>query len=254
MKKLIDTHSHIYYDKYNDDLDEVINRSLDKGVDKIICVGVDIESSIQSLEIANKYNNVFSTVGYHPHESQKATKGYLKDLEAMCKEPKVVAIGETGLDYYYNHSSPEIQKKRFIEQIELANSLKLPIIIHNRESDDDLYKILEKYTPKGVIHCFSSNLNFANKIIDLGLLLSFTGIITFKNSGLSDVISSIPISKLMVETDSPYLTPEPHRGKRNEPSYVLIVAKKIAEIKKIPLEDVINQTTSNALKLFYKLK
>ena len=254
MKKLIDTHSHIYYDKYSHDLDEVINRSLDKGVDKIICVGVNLESSIKSLEIANKYSNVFCTVGYHPHESQKVTKGYLNDLEIMCKEPKVVAIGETGLDYYYNHSYPEIQKKRFIEQIELAISLKLPVVIHNRESDNDLYEILKRYTPKGVIHCFSSDINFANKIMDLGLLLSFTGIITFKNSTLSDVISSIPISKLMVETDSPYLTPEPHRGKRNEPSYVSIVAKKIAEIKKVPIQDVINQTTSNALKLFYKLK
>ena len=117
-----------------------------------------------------------------------------------------------------------------------------------------MYKILKKYTPKGVIHCFSSDINFANKIIDLGLLLSFTGIITFKNSTLSNVIASIPISKLMVETDSPYLTPEPYRGKRNEPSYVSIVAEKIAEIKKIPIEDVIDQTTSNALKLFYKLK
>jgi TatD DNase family protein len=254
MKKLIDTHSHIYYDKYNHDLDEVINRSLDKGIDRIICVGVDLESSIQSLEIANKYSNVFCTVGYHPHESQKAINGYLNDLEEMCKDPKVVAIGETGLDYYYNYSYPEIQKKRFIEQIELAISLKLPVVIHNRESDNDLYEILKKYTPKGVIHCFSSDINFANKIIDLGLLLSFTGIITFKNSTLSNVIASIPISKLMVETDSPYLTPEPYRGKRNEPSYVSIVAEKIAEIKKIPIEDVIDQTTSNALKLFYKLK
>ena len=254
INKLIDTHSHIYYDQYNDDLDEVINRSLDKGVDKIVCVGVDLQSSIQSLELANKYDNIFCTVGYHPHESEKATDQYLNELEVMCKEPNVIGIGETGLDYYYKHSNIEIQKKRFIEQIELANSLDLPVVIHNRESDNDLYKILKKYIPKGVIHCFSSNIDFANKIVDLGLLLSFTGIITFKNSNLYDVIESTPISKIMVETDSPYLTPEPYRGKRNEPSYVSIIAEKISEIKKIPINDVAKQTTSNALNLFKKLK
>ena len=172
----------------------------------------------------------------------------------MSQEEKVVAIGETGLDYYYNHSEPEIQKKRFIEQIELANSLKLPVVIHNRDSDDDLYDILKKHHPKGVIHCFSSNFDYATKIINLGLILSFTGIITFKNSTLHDVIEKIDLSKFMIETDSPYLTPEPYRGKRNEPSYVYFVAKKIAEIKNISIEEVINHTTKNALNLFDKIK
>ena len=146
-----------------------------------------------------------------------------------------------------------IQKKRFSEQIELANSLDLPIVVHNRESDNDLYNILKKYKPKGVIHCFASDTIFAKKIIDLGLLLSFTGIITFKNSTLDDVVRSIPLSKLMIETDSPYLTPEPYRGKRNEPSYISIIAKKIAEIKGVSINDVISETTSNALNLFHKL-
>ena len=254
MIGLIDTHSHIYYEQYNDDFDEVINRASDQGVHRIICVGVDLESSIQSLELANKYNSVFCTVGYHPHESEKASNNYLTELEEMCKNPKVVGIGETGLDYYYKHSDIEIQKKRFVEQIELANSLSLPVVVHNRESDDDLYEILRRYKPKGVIHCFASDAIFAKKIIDLGLLLSFTGIITFKNSNLNDVVYSTPLSKLMVETDSPYLTPEPYRGKRNEPSHVSIIAKKIAAIKDVSINHVISETTSNALNLFHKLK
>ena len=251
---LIDTHSHIYYDKYNNDFNEVLDRANDRGVKKIICVGTDLESSIKSLEISNKYENIYCAIGYHPHESSKAEKGYLNEIEKMSKENKVVAIGETGLDYYYNYSDSNTQKKRFIEQIELANSLKLPVIIHNRDSDDDLYNILKKYHPKGVIHCFSSTTDYAIKILKLGILLSFTGIITFKNSTLGDVIEQINLSNIMVETDSPYLTPEPHRGKRNEPSYVYYVAKKIAEIKNVPIEEVINRTTKNALDLFYKIK
>tara|TARA_Y100001968_G_scaffold286463_1_gene287228 strand:- start:137 stop:895 length:759 start_codon:yes stop_codon:yes gene_type:complete len=251
---LIDTHSHIYYEKYNDDLDEVIHRAKNKGVKKIICVGTDLESSIQSLEISNKYRDVYCSIGFHPHESSLAKKDYLYKLEEMSKEDKVVAIGETGLDYYYNYSDQDIQKKIFIEQIELANSLELPVVIHNRNSDDDLYEILKKYRPNGVIHCFSSDINYATKILKIGVLLSFTGIITFKNSTLDDVIKKIDLSKIMVETDSPYLTPIPYRGKRNEPSYVELVAKKIAEIKNISLEEVAHHTTQNALNLFHKIR
>ena len=254
MKNLIDTHSHIYYDQYKDDLSEVINRALEKGVERIICVGVDLETSIESLELANKYENIFCTAGYHPHESSKANKNYLNELEMICKEPKVVAIGEIGLDYYYKHSNIETQKRCFKEQVELANSLNLPVVIHNRESDNDLYEILKAYTPKGVIHCFASDAEFATKIINLGLMISFTGIITFKNSSLDNVVKSTPLSNLMVETDSPYLTPEPYRGKRNEPANVSLIAEKIAEIKDTSITNVAEQTTSNALKLFHKLR
>jgi len=251
---LIDTHSHIYYEKYKDDLDEVINRAEKNGVKKIICIGTDLKSSIESLKISNKYKNIYCAIGFHPHESSQAKDGYLNELEEMSKEDKVVAIGETGLDYYYNYSDSKTQKKRFIEQIELANSLKLPVVIHNRNSDDDLYDILKKYRPNGVIHCFSSNINYAIKILKLDILLSFTGIVTFKNSTLDNIIKEIDLSKIMIETDSPYLTPIPYRGKRNEPSYVYFIAKKIAEIKGISIEQVANHTTKNALNLFHKIK
>ena len=194
---LIDTHSHIYYEKYNDDLDEVIDRAEKNDVKKIICVGTDLKSSIKSLEISNKYENVFCTIGYHPHESAKTTENYLNELEKISGEDKVVGIGETGLDYYYNHSEPKIQKQRFIELIELAYSLKLPVVVHNRDSDDDLYSILKKYNPRGVIHCFSSDFDYAIKIINLWMILSFTGIITYKNSNLYDVIENIDLSKFI---------------------------------------------------------
>ena len=180
--------------------------------------------------------------------------GYLNTIEDMCKHDKVIAIGETGLDYFYNHSSKSIQKKIFIDQIELSNNLNLPIVIHNRESDKDLLEILKRFKPKGVIHCFSGNLKMAKEVTNLGLLISFTGIITFKNFNHLDVIEEIDLNNIMVETDSPYLSPIPHRGKRNEPKHVKIIAEKIAEIKNLPIQKVIKQTTKNAFKLFHRLR
>jgi len=254
MNFLIDTHSHVYYDQYKDDLSSVINSAKGNGVERIICVGTDIKTSYESIEIANKYDNVFCTIGCHPHDTSKIQEGYIDELEQMCKEPKVVAIGETGLDYYYNHSPPSIQKKCFVEHIELSKDVKMPVVIHNRNSDNDLLEILKKYKPNGVVHCFSGDVNFAKEIIDLGLLLSFTGIITFNNSTLADVISKIDLDDFMLETDSPYLTPIPFRGRRNEPKHVKIIAEKIAKIKNLPIQKIAEHTTRNAYKLFHRLK
>ena len=254
MNFLIDTHSHVYYDQYKDDLSLVIESAKKNGVNRIICVGTDIKSSSESIRIANKYNNVFCTVGCHPHDTSKMDSDYIKELEQMCKEPKVVGIGETGLDYYYNHSSQTIQKKCFIEHIELSKDVGMPLVIHNRNSDDDLLKILKKYKPNGVVHCFSGDIAMAKEIINLGILLSFTGIITFNNSALTDVIKEIELNTFMVETDSPYLTPVPFRGKRNEPKHVKIIAEKIAEIKNLPIQEIIEHTTRNAYRLFNRIK
>mgnify|MGYP001254424452 CR=1 FL=1 len=246
----IDTHSHIYYDKYNDDLDSVINKSIDHNVKKIICVGVDIESSIKSIKIAEKYDCVYATVGYHPHESKDTIKNYLYELEELSKHEKVVAIGETGLDYYYEHSNKTTQLKVFNEQLELANTLKMPVIIHNRNSDNDIIQCLIKESiSNGVIHCFASNIEFAHKIIKQGLKISFTGLITFVKE-LEKVVLDVPINKIMLETDSPYLTPIPYRGKRNEPYMIKFIAEKISQIKNIPLEEVRNQTTQTAKEFF----
>ena len=246
----IDTHSHIYYKQYRDDLEDVINKSLENNVKKIICVGVDIKSSIESIKIAEKYTNVYSTVGYHPHESKWTSKNYLYELEEMSKHQKVVAIGETGLDYYYKHSDKSIQKTIFLEQLELSKSLNLPVIIHNRESDNDIINcLIEKNITNGVIHCFASNTEFAKKILNQGLKISFTGLITFAKE-LEEVILNIPIEKIMLETDSPYLTPVPFRGKRNNPSMIKYIAEKISTIKKISIEEVGKITTKTAEEFF----
>ena len=254
MNFLVDTHSHIYYDEYKHDLPDIISKAEEDGVNRIICVGTDIKTSYESIRIASEHNNVFCTVGCHPHDSSKMKSSYIHELEEMCKAPKVVGIGETGLDYFYNHSSKDIQKKSFIQHIELSKELNLPVVIHNRDSDKDLMEILREYQPKGVIHCFSGNLEMAKEVVSLGLLISFTGIITFKNFTSFDVIKEISLDNFMVETDSPYLSPVPFRGKRNEPKHVKIIAEKISEIKNVSVKEIKKQTTKNAYKLFNRLK
>lgn len=248
--EFIDTHCHIYYDKYQNDISDVINRAKDKSIKHIICVGVDLESSEKSIILSDQYESVFATVGYHPHESKLAVDNYLDKMLELLKHPKAVAIGEIGLDYYYKHSDKKTQIKVFREQLELAKDLDMPVVIHNRESDKDLYDNLKNSKiNNGVIHCYSSDVKYANKIFDLGLLVSFTGILTFSKS-LQEVVKEIPLEKMMIETDSPYLTPIPFRGKRNEPHMVSLVAEKIAEIKNISIDEVAHVTTETA-KIFF---
>jgi TatD DNase family protein len=248
--QLIDTHSHIYYDKYKDDLSEVINRATANNICNIICVGVDIDSSKKSIKISEEYAMIYSTVGYHPHESKDAEKMYLDQLQDLLAHPKVVALGEIGLDYYYNHSDHKTQIRVFREQLELAKTLDIPVIIHNREADNDLYENLkDSGISKGVIHCYSSDIKYAQKIFDLGLIISFTGIITFSDQ-LQKVVKEIPIENMMLETDSPYLTPIPHRGKRNEPYMVNFIAEKIADIKQMSIDEVASITTKTAKQFF----
>ena len=251
--KLIDTHAHIYYDDYSERMDDVIQAAADNGVHKIISVGVDLETSEECIRLAEKYPSVYATCGYHPHEAVKAPKGYLYELESFYEHPKVVAVGEIGLDYHYHFSEPSDQKKVFQEQLEMANSLDLPAVVHCRESDDDILAGIQQSGHKsGVIHCFTSDLDFANSILKTGFCISFTGIITFVQK-LEEVVKTIPLDKMMVETDSPYLSPKPHRGKKNEPAYVMHVAEKIANLKEISLEEVANTTTETAYNLFTKL-
>ena len=248
--EFIDTHCHIYYDKYQNDISDVINRAKDKSIKHIICVGVDLKSSEKSIILSDQYESVFATVGYHPHESKLAVDNYLDKMLELLKHPKAVAIGEIGLDYYYKHSDKKTQIKVFREQLELAKDLDMPVVIHNRESDKDLYDNLKNSKiNNGVIHCYSSDVKYANKIFDLGLLVSFTGILTFSKS-LQEVVKEIPLEKMMIETDSPYLTPIPFRGKRNEPHMVSLVAEKIAEIKNISIDEVANVTTETAKNFF----
>ena len=250
---LIDTHSHIYHQYYNNSIDDLINAANNRGIMKIISVGVDLKSSEECIKLAEKYPNIYATCGYHPHEAMKVPKRYLYELEQFIKHPKVVALGEIGLDYYYNFSKPITQQRIFKEQLEMALDIKIPVVIHSRESDDDIYNsIIETNNYNGVIHCFSSDLDFANKIIDHGFHLSFTGMVTFMDA-LEEVIKKIDLNKIMLETDSPYLAPKPYRGKQNQPAYLYEIAEKIAQIKNIDIEEVAQITTKNALSLFKKL-
>jgi TatD DNase family protein len=251
---LIDTHAHIYYDDYADRMDDVIRAAADNGVEKIISVGVDLATSEECILLAEKYSSVYATCGYHPHEAAKAPKGYLYELEEFYKHPRVVAVGEIGLDYHYNFSDPRDQRKVYHEQLEMADSLNLPAVVHCRQSDDDVLSgIQESGHKSGVIHCFASNLDFAEKIMETGFLISFTGIITFAKE-LEEVVHKIPLEKMMVETDSPYLTPRPYRGRQNEPAFVIHVAEKIAQLKKISLNEVAETTTDTAYNLFRRMK
>ncbi len=251
---MIDTHCHINDEKYKHDIDIIVQKAIDSGVKKMICVGVDLETSEKAILISNKYEQVYATVGYHPHESKDAPQRYIYELEDMAKNSKVVAIGETGLDYYYNISPKSIQKNIFNEQIELSKDLNIPIIMHNRNSDKDLLSIIESSKlDYGVVHCFSSDWDMAEKLLKLDIKLSFTGMVTFIKDPIEEVLKKIELDDFFLETDSPYLAPNPHRGKRNEPAMVNLIAQKIAQIKNVPLEIIVESTTKNALSFFKRL-
>jgi len=252
---MIDTHCHINDKKYELEINDIVLKAIDAGVKKMICVGVDLESSEKSIQIADNFEIVYASVGYHPHESKDAEKGYLYELEEMAKNPKVVAIGETGLDYHYNISPKSIQRRIFNEQIELSQDIKIPVIMHNRSSSNDLLSIIESTNlDNGVVHCYSENWEFAKKLLSHNIKLSFTGMVTFIKEPIHEVLNNIAMKDFFIETDSPYLAPVPHRGKRNEPALIKLVAEKIAEIKQLTTEKIIDCTTENALNFFKKLK
>tara|TARA_S200000501_G_C20861714_1_gene760110 strand:- start:785 stop:1549 length:765 start_codon:yes stop_codon:yes gene_type:complete len=248
--KYIDSHCHINDNQFDEDLDEVILRALDSGVSQLICVGTDLKTSEKAIKISENYSQIFATCGIHPHDTEKTNNKYIQVLEEFSKHEKVVAIGEMGLDYFYDYADKKVQKIVFRDQLELAKDLGLPAVIHNRESDVDLYQILiDSQNFYGVIHCFASNYSFAKKILDLGLHISFTGMVTFVKS-LHEVIERIDLNKIMIETDSPYLAPKPFRGKRNEPKNVVHIAEFIAKLKKIEIEEFSNMMQSNTKSFF----
>jgi len=248
--KFIDSHCHLNDKQFQFDLNDVIDRSIDSGVIAMICVGTDIKSSESAIKIAEANDCVFATCGVHPHDAENTESDYLKHLEDFSKHEKVLAVGEMGLDYHYNFSDPKIQKKVLSEQLEMAKSLNLPSIIHNRESDSDLIKIIDEIANyNAVVHCFSSDLEMAKKLLKLGLKLSFTGMVTFVKP-LKSIIANIPLNNMMIETDSPYLAPVPYRGKRCEPSYVKTIAEGIASIQNKNVSEVAALTTKTAVNFF----
>lgn len=255
-----DIHSHLNHPDFNDDWRDVVKKCLDSSIWTIV-VGNDMETSGKAVEIAGKHEQgIYATVGLHPTDANleigfpSELGNPISKLRELANNPKVVAIGECGLEYFRikDEGERERQKKIFREQIELAIELDKSLVIHCREAHDDVIKILEEYKEerlRGDLHFFSGNLEQAKKYIELGFLISFTGVITFAKD-YNEVIKNIPLQKIMIETDAPYVAPAPYRGKRNEPAYVVEVAKKIAEIKGVSLEEVAKVTTQNALRLF----
>lgn len=251
---LIDTHCHLDAPRFDEDRADVMERARAAGVRRMVTIGCDEESSRRALGLAATHDDVWATVGVHPHEAAAAPEGFDETLEALSRHERCVAIGECGLDYYYDHSPRERQREVFARQVALARRMRKPLVIHVRDAWSDTLDVLHAEGARdagGVIHCFSGSLEDAERSLELGFYLSIPGIVTFKSPGdLPEVVKRVPLDRLLVETDSPYLAPVPYRGKRNEPAYVLEVARKVAELREMPLEELIEATGKNARALF----
>lgn len=249
---LIDSHAHLEMREFDSDRNDVIERAELAGIDCIVTVGTNPGLSRKALSIAHQYENIYATVGVHPHDVAKASDKSFDELKALAQDPKVVAYGEIGLDYFRNISPREKQIEMFAKQLELAQELNLPVIIHDRDAHEETLRMVKASgVHLGVFHCFSGDWTMARQCIDLGFYISVPGVVTFdKSKVLQEVVRQAPLDTILLETDCPYLTPVPHRGKRNEPSFIVHTAKKVAEIKKLPWEDIAQTAARNTRKLF----
>jgi TatD DNase family protein len=251
---LFDTHAHLNAEEYNDDLEEVLSRAQEAGVSNMVIVGFDRPTIERAMELVERYDFLYASVGWHPVDAIDMTEEDLAWIERLSSHSKVVALGEMGLDYHWDKSPKDIQKEVFRKQIRLARKVKLPIIIHNREATADILEILKEEKAEevgGIMHCFSGSPEVARECINMNFYISLGGPVTFKNAKKpKEVALEVPLEKLLIETDCPYLTPHPFRGKRNEPGYVKLVAEQIAEIKGLSYEEVAETTTKNAKKFF----
>lgn len=251
---LIDTHVHLNAEQYDEDINEVIERAQAAGVDRMMVVGFDEKTIKRTMTLIDEYDFVYGVIGWHPVDAIDFTDDYYAWIKELAQHPKIVAIGEMGLDYHWDKSPKEIQKEVFKRQIALAKELKLPIVIHNREATQDVVDILKSENAAevgGVMHSFSSSPEMCDEVLKLNFIISLGGPVTFKNAKQpKEVAVHVPLDKLIVETDAPYLTPHPYRGKRNEPAYVRLVAEQIAELRGITYEELAAATTANAERLF----
>jgi len=253
---IIDSHCHLDYPDLYDQLENVIKRAKNNQVDKLLTICTTLNSFEKIKSIIEKYKNIYGTFGIHPHEVKNFINvNFDYIIKAKNENHKIIGIGETGLDFYYNHSDKNIQKKSFVEHIRAASKLNIPIIVHSRNAEADTFDILKEEKKnsdiKVLMHCFTGSNDFAKKLINIGCYISVSGIITFKNSAeLAQTVSEIPLNNLLVETDSPYLSPVPFRGKTNEPSYIIHTIEKLAKIKKISKNQIIESTTKNFSELF----
>ncbi|MFD1736888.1 TatD family hydrolase [Bacillus salitolerans] len=251
---LFDTHVHLNADQFKEDLEAVIQRAIDKGVTNMVVVGFDRPTINRAIQLAESYDFLYASVGWHPVDAIDMTEEDLEWIEAWTEHPKVVALGEMGLDYYWDKSPKEIQQDVFRKQIRLAKKVKLPIIIHNREATQDIVDILREEGAAevgGIMHCFSGSVEVAKQCVDMNFYISLGGPVTFKNAKKpKEVAKEIPLDYLLIETDCPYLAPHPYRGKRNEPSYVSLVAEEIAKLKELTYDEVVQKTYDNARQIF----
>ena len=247
---MIDSHAHLDDEAFDDDRDQVINALYENGIDFIVNIACDLKSSKTSQELAKTYENIYATVGVHPHDAITYTDEVEETLKILAQEKKVVAVGEIGLDYYYDNSPRQIQKEVFKRQLKLANELRKNVVVHSRDASQDTFDILkeahDKYEFKAVIHCYSQSLEMLKEYLRLGDYISLGGAVTFKNSKIrKEVAKIVPLDRLLLETDCPYMTPVPYRGKRNEPKYVNIVAEYIADLRGISKSDLVKVTDEN---------
>ncbi len=252
MTGLIDTHAHLYEPEYADSFDAFANELTQNGVEKVICVGCNIETSKQTIEIANKYPFIYAEVGFHPCDVANITEDMWRQMKDLIACDKVVALGEIGLDYHWDSAPRDVQKEWFARQLDYANEAGLPAVIHSRDAMQDTIDILKAHpVQKGVIHCFSGSAESMQEILNLGYSISMGGVVTFKNARRAlECIEQVPLDRLMLETDCPYLAPEPFRGKLNRPDYTRYIAQKIADIRGMKFEEIVDITNQNAKRMF----
>jgi TatD DNase family protein len=250
---LVDTHVHLNMEAFDGDRESVVHRAAEAGVEWMLDVGTDLRSSKKALILSEQFQAVFAAAGIHPHEAVKATPSDLDEIKSLSRHPKILAIGEIGLDYHYNFSPRDVQKKRFSEQLELALSIGKPVVIHVREAMADALEILDCFSIKqwkGVFHCFGGGEEDVSRVLEMGFYISFTGVVTFRDFKKYDLIRLVPEERLLVETDAPYMTPVPFRGRRNEPAMITYSARKMAETVGLPVDPFCVRTTQNANALF----
>lgn len=256
---LVDSHCHLDFPEFEDELDDVVARAADAGIDYMLTICTRVTKFDQVRAVAGRFGNMWCTVGIHPHNAADEPETAPETLIAMADDPKVVAFGETGLDFYYDHSPRDAQEASFRAHIGAARETGLPIVVHNRDSDDDMIRVLRDEHAKGafpgVIHCFSSGPELAGAALDLGLYISISGIVTFKTAeALRETVRTVPLERLLVETDSPYLAPVPKRGKRNEPAFTAYTAATVAELKGVDANELARVTSANFFDLFSKAR
>lgn len=251
MNNIFDSHAHYDSEAFDADRKELLSALQGQGVCGIINCGSDMASSLKSLELADEFDYIYAACGVHPHEAEGCKQGYLPVLKKLCMEEKCVAVGEIGLDYHYDFSPRDVQKKVFEQQLVLAKELDLPVIIHDREAHEDTFELLKRYKPKGVVHCFSGSAEMAKEIVKLGMYIGLGGAVTFKNARKPlEVAAIVPSDRLLIETDCPYMTPVPHRGKRCDSSYIPFTAEVLASARNTTADEILDLTRRNANTLF----